>query len=73
MIAERIASVRQSVHEACVKAGRDPASVELMGVTKFVGPGLIREAISNGISSLGENQVQEIRRKRGPPIKHTSL
>ena len=64
MIAERIASVRQSVHEACVKAGRDPASVELMGVTKFVGPGLIREAISNGISSLGENQVQEIRGKK---------
>ena len=64
MIAKNIDSVRRSVHEACMKAGRDPKSVEIMGVTKFVGPDLIREAVSYGIVSLGENQVQEIRRKK---------
>lgn len=64
MIAKNIDFVRQSIHEACMKAGRDPKSVEIMGVTKFVDQKLIREAVSHGIVSIGENQVQEIRRKK---------
>ncbi len=64
MISRNLTTVRKSVERACLKAGRDPSSVEIMGVTKFVEPGLIREAIGLGLRFIGENQVQEIRRKK---------
>ena len=64
MIAERIAKLRESVEIACQRAGRDPSTVEIMAVTKNVSPDLIREGVNLGLRVLGENQVQEIRRKK---------
>lgn len=40
-------------------AGRDPGEVELVAVTKTVPVPRIREAVDAGVTTLGENRVQE--------------
>ncbi len=58
-VAENVAAVREQIESACLRAGRDPASVRLVGVTKTVDPNRVREAVNAGVSILGENYVQE--------------
>ena len=57
------AQVRQRVDDTCHEAGRDPASVSILPVSKTFGPELIRAAIALGLHRFGENKVQEIRDK----------
>lgn len=47
------------IGEACVRAGRDPGEVTLLPVTKTHGPGLVRLALEAGLTTFGENRVQE--------------
>jgi pyridoxal phosphate enzyme (YggS family) len=58
-VKERLDEVRRRIEKAAQRAGRDPASVRLVAVTKGVEPGRIREAIEAGADILGENRVQE--------------
>lgn len=62
-IAERLASVRAEIDDACRAAGRDPAAVRLLPVSKYHGPDQIREAHAVGYSLFGENKVQELAAK----------
>ena len=62
-IASRLAEVRARIDAAARTAGRDPASVELVVVTKTRSVAEIVEAITAGALLLGENYVQEARRK----------
>jgi len=48
---------------AAKRAGRDPASIRLVTVTKTVSIERIREALSSGATVLGENRVQEAKEK----------
>ena len=64
MLREQFEDVRERIHQACQRSGRDPASVTLVGVTKGVDVGDVREAIALGLSDLGENRVQEARAKQ---------
>lgn len=57
---ENIARVRRNVAEACRRSGRDPGGVRLVGVTKFVGPEVLRELPPAGVPDLGENRVQQL-------------
>ena len=57
------AQVRQRVDEACRQAGRDPAAVGILPVSKTFGAELIRAAVGLGLHRFGENKVQEIRDK----------
>ena len=41
------------------RAGRDPAGVRLVAVTKGFGPDIARAAVEAGLTTLGENRVQE--------------
>jgi pyridoxal phosphate enzyme (YggS family) len=66
-IAERLASVRLRIAGAAERAGRDPASVRLIAVTKTVPPERIAEAVAAGVTEIGENRVQEAR------LKHASV
>jgi pyridoxal phosphate enzyme (YggS family) len=59
-IAERIAQVRERIAEVALGAGRDPASVRLVAVTKGVPVERVREAIAAGAADLGENRAQEL-------------
>ncbi len=58
-VAERLAEVRRRVEAASRRAGRDPAEVTLVGVSKRQSLERIHAAIEAGLRSLGENQVQE--------------
>lgn len=62
-IEQKINEVRERIRRACEKAGRDPSSVSLMLVTKFIDPALIREAYDCGMRLFGENRVQELAEK----------
>lgn len=56
---ERLTAVRRRIATACARAGRDPASVVLVAVTKGFPADAVREAIALGITDFGENRVQE--------------
>ncbi|MFC3650614.1 YggS family pyridoxal phosphate-dependent enzyme [Dyella humi] len=56
-------AVRRRVDEACRAAGRDPAEVNVLPVSKTFGPEVVRAALVLGLHRFGENKVQEIREK----------
>lgn len=58
--AERLAEVRERIGSAARRAGRDPASVTLVAVSKTVEVPVIREALEAGQRDLGENRAQEL-------------
>ena len=58
-IAERVAHVRQRVEHAAERAGRSPADVTIVAVSKGFPPSAIDEAVVAGIGDVGENRVQE--------------
>ena len=62
-IKENLREVREKIERAANRVGRDPREIRLIAVTKTVEVGRIREAISAGASILGENYVQEARKK----------
>jgi len=62
-LAARWAAVRARVDAACREAGRDPAAVAVLPVSKTFGPQIVREAAALGLSRFGENKVQELREK----------
>ena len=62
-LAARWAEVRARVDAACRDAGRDPAEVAVLPVSKNFGPEMVREAAALGLSRFGENKVQELREK----------
>lgn len=58
-IAENLKQVQAQIGEAALRAGRDPASVSLVAVTKTFPSEAILEAYVAGAKILGENRVQE--------------
>lgn len=59
-IAHRAAEVRDRIAEAAHRAGRDPADVTLVAVTKTHPIETVRAAVEAGLTDLGENRVQEL-------------
>ena len=60
---ERLRAVRDAIERAAARAGRDPAGVRLVAATKGVAPEIVRQAVTLGITDLGENRVQEAEAK----------
>ena len=63
-IAHNWAAVRATVAAACERAGRDPASVTIVAVSKTHPASAVREAAAAGASDFGENYAQELAAKR---------
>lgn len=59
----QLAKVRAAIAAAAKSAGRDPASVELIAVSKTFGADDIRPVIDAGQRVFGENRVQEAQGK----------
>jgi PLP dependent protein len=59
-IAVGLAEVRERIRAAASLAGRDPAEVRLIAVSKRQSPSAIREAYAAGQRDFGENYVQEL-------------
>ena len=62
-IARNLAGVRVRIQDAARKAGRDPAGVRLLAVSKTFSLDHIRAAAEAGQQDFGENRVQEALQK----------
>jgi pyridoxal phosphate enzyme (YggS family) len=60
----RLAAVRTEVEGASRRAGRDPATVRIVAVTKTFPPDVVEGAFAAGLEDIGENYVQEATAKR---------
>lgn len=63
-VRENCRRILERIHNAAAKSGRDPSSIQLIAVTKKVSVENIREAVTVGISHIGENRLQEALPKR---------
>ena len=64
MVTENLKIVEEKIQNACRRAGRDRGEVTLIAVSKTKPVAMIREAMSAGIVTFGENKVQEIVEKQ---------
>jgi pyridoxal phosphate enzyme (YggS family) len=55
-----VAVARERIAAACVRAGRDPASVELLAATKYVEVDDIGSLVEAGIELVGENTARDL-------------
>jgi PLP dependent protein len=62
-IRDRLASVKERICTSASRVGRDPSSVRLVAVSKMVPADVIRQALEAGVTTLGENRVQEANAK----------
>ena len=62
-----LAVIRARIDDAARAAGRDPAEVRLLPVSKTVESDRLRNAVAAGCDWFGENKVQEVKRKHGEP------
>jgi pyridoxal phosphate enzyme (YggS family) len=62
---ERLNSVRQRIRAACKVCGRQAEEISLLAVSKKHPPERIRALHELGVSSFGENQLQEALQKQG--------
>jgi PLP dependent protein len=63
-LAARLREVRRRIEEACLRSGRRPEEVRVVGVTKGVPAERVAAGRRAGVADLGENYVQELMRKR---------
>ena len=59
----KLATMRAEIERACKDAGRDPAGVTLIAVSKTFGAEAIEAVIAAGQKAFGENRVQEAQSK----------
>lgn len=59
MIVRNLQLVRDRITTACVAAGREPASVRLLAVSKTFPADAVIDAMSDGQRAFGENYIQE--------------
>lgn len=62
-IISNIGVIRERIHNACIRSGRDPDEVRLLLATKTVPPERIRVALQAGETLIAENKVQEVKEK----------
>ena len=62
-LAANLEHLRRRIAAACARAGRDPASVTLLAVSKGQPPEVVRAAADLGLTLFGENKVQEAKAK----------
>jgi pyridoxal phosphate enzyme (YggS family) len=65
LIAENLKTVKDRIAQAALRAGRNPQDVQLVAVSKTVSAESIQQAIEAGVTIVGENYVQEARKKIG--------
>jgi hypothetical protein len=63
MLKQRLEQVRERIRQAAESCKRDADSIRLVAVSKTISADSVREAIEAGVTTLGENYVQEARDK----------
>jgi len=69
-LADNLKRVRERIHNACQRSGRQPEDVQLITVTKTVEIDVIRRAIETGLLDLAENRVQELVKRASMVNEH---
>jgi len=72
-IADNLIRVRRRIEEAAEAAGRDPAGITLVAVSKTMPRSAVEEALAAGHKVFGENRVQEAQEKYVPPLPGVEL
>lgn len=67
-VRERLAAIHERIAKACQRAGRDPAEVVLIGVTKYTDLAKVQAALDAGLTHIAENRVQDAQ-DRFPQLK----
>lgn len=62
-VAERLSAIDAAIADAARRAGRDPAGITRIVVTKFHPASLVRELHGLGVREVGENRQQELSAK----------
>jgi hypothetical protein len=70
---ENLDQVRKRMAEAARAAGRDPATIQLLPVTKTRPGEVLAWVREEGLPAVGENRVQEALEKRGDPADRHGL
>ena len=60
---DRLASIHRRIETAAVDSGRQPEDIQLVAVSKTVPIERLISAIELGVTILGENYIQESRKK----------
>src|SRR3990167_329876 len=63
IIPKNIAMVRERIEKAARRAGRDPREITILAATKSVDIRKMQEAVKAGVTTFGENYVQEAEKK----------
>ena len=63
-LAANLEVVRERIAQAARRAGRDPAGVTIVTVTKTFTAAVVRAVVAAGLADIGENRVQEAAAKR---------
>ncbi|MBW2181863.1 MAG: YggS family pyridoxal phosphate-dependent enzyme [Deltaproteobacteria bacterium] len=63
MFKERLHTVTEIIRKTAQKCSRDPDSIRLVAVSKTKPADMIKKAIDAGVTILGENYIQETRKK----------
>jgi pyridoxal phosphate enzyme (YggS family) len=71
-VAQNVARVQERIRQAAERVGRDPAEVQLIAASKTVEAARIRAALAAGVKILGENYLQEARKKIGQLGPHSA-
>lgn len=64
MIGTNIEQIRNRIAWRCQAAGRSPAEIILLAVSKTFSADNVAEAVHHGVRDIGENYVQELLQKR---------
>ena len=62
-IKKKLEKINEKIKKAALKANRSPEDIKLVAVTKTATVEQIKEAISAGVKTIGENKVQEAKGK----------
>src|SRR5688572_30844131 len=67
IIADNLARVRERIAAAAIAAGRDPAGVKLVAVSKYVDAATAALLVAAGCKALGESRPQQLWEKAAAP------
>jgi hypothetical protein len=62
-VKDNLETINKKIKAAALKVNRDPQEIKLVAVTKTATLEQIKEAINEGVKIIGENKVQEAKKK----------
>ena len=56
---QSLQTIRQRINDACMRANRDPQTVQLIGASKTIEAARLEDYLDAGLANFGENYIQE--------------